>query len=77
MFLGAQYDVGTWWGREAIEARRGDSNWLGSRMLKGAGHWLQQERAPKPMPWSWSSCARCEGDAAPIENAATLREEPP
>jgi pimeloyl-ACP methyl ester carboxylesterase len=46
MFLGAEYDVGTWWGREAIErAPEVIPNWLGSRILKGAGHWLQQERA--------------------------------
>jgi pimeloyl-ACP methyl ester carboxylesterase len=45
MFLGAEYDVGTWWGREAIErAPEVIPNWLGSRVLKGAGHWLQQER---------------------------------
>jgi pimeloyl-ACP methyl ester carboxylesterase len=46
MFLGAQYDVGTWWGAEAIErAHEHIPNWLGSRILDGAGHWLQQERA--------------------------------
>jgi pimeloyl-ACP methyl ester carboxylesterase len=46
MFLGAQYDVGTWWGAEAIaRAREHIPNWLGSRILDGAGHWLQQERA--------------------------------
>ena len=45
MYLGAQYDVGTWWGAEAIErAAQVMSNWLGSRVLPGAGHWLQQER---------------------------------
>ncbi|MEP7245805.1 MAG: alpha/beta hydrolase [Gammaproteobacteria bacterium] len=46
MFLGAEYDVATWWGAEAIErASQVMPNWLGSRVLKGAGHWLQQERA--------------------------------
>jgi pimeloyl-ACP methyl ester carboxylesterase len=46
MFLGAEYDVATWWGAEAIErAPQVIPNWLGSRVLKGAGHWLQQERA--------------------------------
>jgi len=46
MFLGAEYDVGTWWGGEAIErAAEVIPNWMGSRILKGAGHWLQQERA--------------------------------
>src|SRR5262245_29511646 len=45
MFLGAQYDVGTWWGAEAI-ARVAEHipNWLGSRSVDSAGHWLQQER---------------------------------
>jgi pimeloyl-ACP methyl ester carboxylesterase len=46
MFLGAEYDVATWWGAEAIErAPEFMPNWMGSRVLKGAGHWLQQERA--------------------------------
>jgi len=45
MFLGAQYDVGTWWGAEALErAPEHIPNWLGSRSLDGAGHWLQQEK---------------------------------
>lgn len=46
MFLGAEYDVATWWGAEAIE-RAPDvmPNWLGSHVLPGAGHWLQQEKA--------------------------------
>jgi len=46
MFLGAEYDVATWWGAEAIErAPERIPNWLGSRVLPGCGHWLQQERA--------------------------------
>lgn len=46
MFLGAEYDVATWWGAEAIaRAPEVIPNWLGSRVLPGAGHWLQQERA--------------------------------
>jgi pimeloyl-ACP methyl ester carboxylesterase len=46
MFLGAEYDVGSWWGAEAIaRAPERIPNWLGSRILPGAGHWLQQERA--------------------------------
>ncbi|MGE3773528.1 MAG: alpha/beta fold hydrolase [Gammaproteobacteria bacterium] len=46
MFLGAQYDVATWWGAEAIaRAPEHIPNWLGSRVLAGAGHWLQQEKA--------------------------------
>ena len=45
MFLGAEYDVATWWGAEAIErAPQVIPNWMGSRVLQGAGHWLQQER---------------------------------
>jgi len=45
MFLGAQYDVGAWWGAEAIaRAPQHIPNWLGSRSIEGAGHWLQQER---------------------------------
>ncbi len=44
MFLGGEYDVATWWGREAIDrAFEVIPNWMGSRILKGAGHWLQQE----------------------------------
>jgi len=46
MFLGAEYDVATWWGAEAIErAPEVIANWMGSRVLKGSGHWLQQEKA--------------------------------
>ena len=46
MFLGGEYDVGTWWGAEAIErAPEVIPNWMGSRVLKGSGHWIQQERA--------------------------------
>ncbi len=46
MFLGAEYDVATWWGAEAIErAPEVISNWMGSRILQGSGHWLQQEKA--------------------------------
>jgi pimeloyl-ACP methyl ester carboxylesterase len=45
MFLGTEYDVATWWGLEAIEqAPEVAPNWLGSRILKDCGHWLQQER---------------------------------
>jgi pimeloyl-ACP methyl ester carboxylesterase len=46
MFLGGEYDVGTWWGREAVaRAQEFIPNWLGSRVLKGSGHWIQQECA--------------------------------
>lgn len=46
MFLGAEFDVATFWGAEAIaRAPEIATNWLGSRVLSGAGHWLQQEKA--------------------------------
>lgn len=46
MFLGAEYDVATWWGAEAIErAPEKIANWLGAKVLEGSGHWLQQEKA--------------------------------
>ena len=46
MFIGGEYDVATWWGEEAIErAPEFMPNWMGSRILKGSGHWIQQERA--------------------------------
>lgn len=45
MFLGGEYDVGTWWGAEALaRAPEVIPNWMGSRILKGAGHWIQQEQ---------------------------------
>lgn len=45
MYLGAQYDVGTWWGEEAIaRADERIPNFIGARILEGAGHWLQQEK---------------------------------
>jgi pimeloyl-ACP methyl ester carboxylesterase len=44
-FLGGEYDPGTWWGLEAIErAPEVIPNWLGAKVLDGAGHWLQVER---------------------------------
>jgi pimeloyl-ACP methyl ester carboxylesterase len=46
MFLGGEYDVGTWWGLEAIErASECIPNWMGSHIIDGSGHWIQQERA--------------------------------
>jgi pimeloyl-ACP methyl ester carboxylesterase len=46
MYIGAEYDVGTWWGKEAIaRAPERISNWMGSHIISGAGHWLQQEKA--------------------------------
>ena len=45
MFLGAEYDVATWWGKEAIDrAPEVMTNWMGAHVIDGAGHWLQQER---------------------------------
>lgn len=45
MFLGAEYDVATWWGKEAIDrAPEVMTNWMGAHVINGAGHWLQQER---------------------------------
>lgn len=44
-FLGADLDVGTWWGEEATQrAPEKITTWLGSHLLEGCGHWLQQER---------------------------------
>ena len=44
MFLGSDYDVATWWGAESIErATERMPNYLGTRMLKDCGHWIQQE----------------------------------
>lgn len=46
MFLGGEYDVATWWGAEAIDrASEHMPNWMGSTVLRGAGHWIQQEKA--------------------------------
>ena len=44
-FLGAEYDVATWWGAEALN--RVDeviSDFRGQTILPGCGHWMQQER---------------------------------
>lgn len=46
MFIGGEYDVGSWWGQEAIaRAPERIKNWMGSATIAGAGHWLQQEKA--------------------------------
>jgi pimeloyl-ACP methyl ester carboxylesterase len=46
LFIGGEYDVATWWGAEALErASEVMPNWMGSKIIKGAGHWIQQERA--------------------------------
>ncbi len=45
LFIGSNYDVATNWGREAIaRAPERIPNWLGSRILQGPGHWMQQEQ---------------------------------
>ncbi|MEX2482808.1 MAG: alpha/beta hydrolase [Gammaproteobacteria bacterium] len=45
-FLGADLDVATWWGAEAIErAAERISQWRGHHIFERCGHWLQQERA--------------------------------
>ena len=44
-FLGGQYDAPTFWGREAIQ--RADEcipELVWSRIMPGAGHWIQQEK---------------------------------
>lgn len=44
-FLGADLDVATWWGQEAIaRAEERCSDYRGTTILEGCGHWLQQER---------------------------------
>lgn len=45
MFLGSDFDIATWWGAEAVaRAAERIPNYLGSRMLQGMGHWIQQEQ---------------------------------
>lgn len=45
MFLGGEFDIGTIWGRTAIaRALERMPNYLGTRVLPGCGHWIQQER---------------------------------
>lgn len=48
MFIGGDYDVTTGWGAEAL-ARTGEfmSNYQGTHILSGCGHWIQQERPEK------------------------------
>jgi pimeloyl-ACP methyl ester carboxylesterase len=44
-FVGGQFDIGTAWGAEAIaRAPEVMTDYLGSRILDGCGHWIQQER---------------------------------
>lgn len=44
MFIGGEFDVATGWGQEAI-ARIGEraSDWRGTVIFEGCGHWIQQE----------------------------------
>lgn len=45
MFIGGEFDVCTHWGADAIEqAPDHIPNWLGARIVAGAGHWIQQEK---------------------------------
>ena len=44
-FIGAEYDVATWWGAEALErASEVMDDFRGQSILPGCGHWIQQER---------------------------------
>ena len=45
MFMGGVFDVATGWGQEAI-ARIGEraTDWRGTGIFGGCGHWIQQER---------------------------------
>ena len=43
-FIGGQYDVGTMWGAEALDrAREKLTDFRGSHVIPGSGHWVQQE----------------------------------
>ena len=44
-FIGAEYDVATWWGAES-RARASEmiTDYRGETILPGCGHWIQQER---------------------------------
>ncbi len=67
-FLGADLDVGTWWGQEAIErAPEKITNWLGCRLLEGCGHWIQQERPDETNALSWISCEAYSAEPQEIE----------
>ena len=44
VFIGGEFDVGTIWGAKAIEeAPRRIRDYRGTHMVKGSGHWIQQE----------------------------------
>lgn len=43
-FIGGEYDVATCWGKEAIAlAPQHIDNYMGGEIIKGSGHWIQQE----------------------------------
>ncbi len=45
LFIGGEFDVCTHWGADAIaQADQHMANWMGSRIVSGAGHWIQQEK---------------------------------
>jgi len=44
MFIGGEFDVATAWGAEAIDrADEKMSDYRGSHIVAGSGHWIQQE----------------------------------
>ena len=44
LFIGGEFDVGTMWGYEAVaQAHTRMPNYRGTLMIKGSGHWIQQE----------------------------------
>ena len=44
-FLGAEFDVATWWGAQALaRVKEKVSDYRGSVIFERCGHWLQQER---------------------------------
>ena len=44
-FLGAEFDVATWWGAEALaRVKEKASDYRGGVIFERCGHWLQQER---------------------------------
>jgi pimeloyl-ACP methyl ester carboxylesterase len=45
LFIGSDFDVGTQWGYENIEqASKHLTDYRGTHMMSGVGHWIQQER---------------------------------
>ena len=44
-FLGAEFDVATWWGAESLaRVKEKATDYRGGVILERCGHWLQQER---------------------------------